>query len=124
MSIYQVFYGQILLMILQARSYCIYCLGWTYGLPLRLISPHPFKLEPMLVSNYREELFLSLLSARQLAVETIQEAQRKHKAYYDCKTKADRFWLGEWILIKFPHEESGKQQSFLGLGMALTESCN
>ena len=55
----------------------------------------PSKLDPILVSDYREELFLSLSSARQLAVETIQEAQRKYKAYYDRKAKADRFRLGE-----------------------------
>ena len=69
----------------------------------------PSKLDPILVSDYREESFLSLSSARQLAVETIQGVQRKYKAYYDRKAKADRFRLGEWILIKFPHEESGKQ---------------
>ena len=70
----------------------------------------PTEWSPISVTDYREELFLSLSSARQLAVETIQEAQRKYKAYYDQKAKADRFRLGEWILIKFPHEESGKQR--------------
>ena len=69
----------------------------------------PTEWSPISVTDYREELFLSLSSARQLVVETIQEAQRKYKVYYDQKAKADRFRLGEWIL-KFPHEESGKQR--------------
>ena len=55
----------------------------------------PTILEPIIVSDYREELFLSLSSsARQLAVEIIQKAQRKYKVYYDRKAKADRFKLG------------------------------
>ena len=70
----------------------------------------PTECSPISVTDYREELFLSLSSARQLAVEIIQEAQRKYMAYYDHKAKADRFRLGEWILIKLPHEESGKQR--------------
>ena len=70
----------------------------------------PSELNPISVTDYREELFISLSSARQLAVESIQESQRKYKEYYDRKTKADRFRLGEWVLIKFPHEESGKQR--------------
>ena len=43
------------------------------------------------VTDYREELFLSLSSARQPAKETIQVAQGKYKAHFDQKAKADRF---------------------------------
>ena len=53
---------------------------------------------------------LSLSSAQQLANETIQEAQRKYKAQFDRKAQPDRFRIGEWVLIKFPHEESGKNR--------------
>ena len=57
----------------------------------------PSEWHPISVTDYREELFLSLSSARQLVVETIQEAQKKYKAYFDQKAKADRFGLGEWV---------------------------
>ena len=53
---------------------------------------------------------LSLASARQLANETIHKAQKKYKAQFDYKAKPDRFRVGEWVLIKFPHEESGKNR--------------
>jgi len=69
----------------------------------------PSTWNPISVTDYRE-LFLSLSSVRQLAVDTIQEAQKKYKAYFDCKTTAERFRLGEWVLIKFAQEESGKQR--------------
>ena len=62
------------------------------------------------ITDYREELILSLASARQLANETIQEAQRKYKAQFDRKVKPDRFRAGEWVLIMFPHEELGKNR--------------
>ena len=49
---------------------------------------------------------LSLPLACQLAIETIQQAQRKYKIQFDRKAQAYRFRVGEWVRIKFPHEES------------------
>ena len=34
----------------------------------------------------------------------------KYKVQYDHKAKPDRYRIGEWVLIKFPSEESGKQR--------------
>ena len=70
----------------------------------------PSNWNPTNVVDYREELMLSLSSARQLANETIQETQRKYKAQFDRKALPDRFQVGEWVLIRFPHEESGKNR--------------
>ena len=70
----------------------------------------PSNWNPTNVVDYREELMLSLSSAKQLANETIQEAQRKYKAQFDRKALPDRFQVGEWVLIRFPHEESGKNR--------------
>jgi len=50
----------------------------------------------------------SLPLARSLAAETIQKAQGNYKMQYDHKANRN----GEWVLIKFPHEESGKQRKF------------
>ena len=79
----------------------------------------PSNWNPTNVVDYREELMLSLSSARQLANETIQKAQRKYKAQFDSKALPDKFRVGEWVLIRFPHEESG---SYPGHGMAHVES--
>lgn len=46
-----------------------------------LLPPH--ELEPTDVTEYREELVLSLSAARRLAVEAIPSAQSKYKAAYD-----------------------------------------
>ena len=38
------------------------------------------------------------------------KAQMKYKMQYDHKAKPDQYRIGEWVLIKFPSEESGKQR--------------
>ena len=63
-----------------------------------LLPTHP--LEPTDISNYREELMLSLSSAR----------QRKYKTQYDRKATQHKYQIGDWVLVRFPNEESGKQR--------------
>ncbi|KAL5481633.1 hypothetical protein EMCRGX_G021832 [Ephydatia muelleri] len=65
-------------------------------------------LTPSSVSDYREELLLSLSSARKLACDAIQKAQCRYKKGYDKHARPTTHKIGDWILIKFPHEESGK----------------
>ena len=65
---------------------------------------------PTDVTDYREELMLSLSSARDLASKNIVKAQEKYKHYYDLKVRQRDFKMGEWVLIKFPQEESGRQR--------------
>ena len=66
--------------------------------------------DPTDVDDYREELILSLSSARELAVTNIRAAQRRYKEQYDRKSKPAAYKLGDWVLVRFPHEESGKQR--------------
>ena len=73
-----------------------------------LLPPEP--LEPAEVSDYRQELVLSLSSARTLAANSIKKAQRRYKAQYDKKTRPVHHRVGDWVLVRFPHEESGKQR--------------
>ena len=70
----------------------------------------PSNWDPTSIADYREELMLSLSSAWQLANKVIQQAQRKYKAQFDRKAHLGRFQIGEWVLIKFPHKESGKNR--------------
>lgn len=84
---------------------------YNYGLDCR--SPteaalHPPNLiEPTNVSDYRQELVLSLAMARKLAAESIQKAQGKYKAQYDKKAKPADYRVGDWVMVHFPQEESG-----------------
>ncbi len=67
----------------------------------------PNDCNPALVEDYREELILNLAHARTLAAETMGQAQQKYKACYDQHTRTPAYKVGEWILIRFPQEESG-----------------
>ena len=60
------------------------------------------------VADYREELVLTLSTARQTALETIGKAQKRYKAQYDRHTDNYQFKIGDWILIRFPSEETGR----------------
>ena len=62
------------------------------------------------ISDYREELILSLSSARELAVSSIKAAQQRYKQQYDRKSRSVTFKLGHWVLVRFPQEETGKQR--------------
>ena len=68
----------------------------------------PTEIEPRDVRTCREELTISLSSARELAAQSIRQAQQKYKASYDQGATATDYRVGDWILIKFPSEESGK----------------
>ena len=69
-----------------------------------LLPPTP--MEPVDVSDYREELIVALSNARDLASEAIQAAQQKYKKNYDRKTAVREYRIGDWVLICFPQEET------------------
>ena len=70
-----------------------------------LLPPH--ELEATDVSDYREQVILSLSTARQLAAVSIRTAQEKYKDRSSCV--AD-YKLGDWVLVKFPHDETGRMR--------------
>ena len=72
-----------------------------------LLPTHP--LEPTDISDYQEELMLSLSAARDLAAKSIRQAQLKYKTQYDRKATQHKYRIGDWVLVRFPNEESGKQ---------------
>jgi len=71
-----------------------------------LLPPEPLAMTD--VGDYREQLILSLSSARELAVTNIQAAQRRYKKYHDRTANQREYKLGDWVLVRFPHEESGR----------------
>ena len=62
------------------------------------------------VEDYWEQLVLSLSSARELASKSIAQVQARYKSQYDKKTVASDYRVGDWVLVKFPHEETGKHR--------------
>ena len=62
------------------------------------------------VADYREELVLSISTARALAAKSTLKAQEHQKTGYDKRAKPSRLRLGEWVLIYFPQDETGKQR--------------
>ena len=67
-------------------------------------------IEPADLSDYREQLIVSLSSARELAASNIRATQKKYKRQYDKKSRPVPLKLGDWVLVRFPQEESGKQR--------------
>ena len=59
-------------------------------------------------TNVQDELVLTLSSARQTALETIRKSQQRYKAQYDHKTDGYKYRVGDWVLIRFPGEETGR----------------
>ena len=94
-------------MSLQARSLCFCCLGLTAGHPPRLRF-YLYGIDPMNVSDYRQELMLSLSSARETVAKCIRQAQKKYKSQHDTKLVIVNYELGDWVFVKFPHEETGR----------------
>jgi len=62
------------------------------------------------ISDYREELKLSLSTARKEACCAIRKAQKRYKAKYDERAHDVKLKIGDWVLIYFPAEDSGKQR--------------
>ena len=69
----------------------------------------PSSVHPADVNDYREELMLSLSSAREIAAASIQKAQERYKKSYDQNINCGDtpFRVGEWVLVRFPQDETG-----------------
>ena len=89
-------------MTLSARSHPFCCLDGTVNLQVRLPCYH----QPMIVADYRQELIESLSTARQTALQSICRSQKKYKKQYDRKSDSYKYQVGEWVLIRYPSEET------------------
>ena len=79
-------------------------------------------MDPTDLNEYRQRLIKVLTQARELAVQQIQAAQQKYKKQYDRYTSTEEYREGDWILIRFPSDESGKQRRQVVQAMAWTLS--
>ena len=82
-----------------------------YGFDCRTPALLPAKpLRPTNVSNYREQMMLSLSSARNLANEVNRGSQKKYKAQYDKSARDPKLMIGDWVLVYFAQDETGKNR--------------
>ena len=73
-----------------------------------LLPPSP--IEPSTVEAYREELILNLTSARELAAKSLQVSQARSKERHDRSVRVRKYQKGDWVLVKFPSEETGRNR--------------
>ena len=84
--------------------------GYDCRTPTEAMWLPPEQLHDIDVTDYRQQLMCSLSSARELAANCVQQAQKRYKTQYDKGLKPVTYQLGDWVLVKFPHEESGKHR--------------
>ncbi len=60
------------------------------------------------MEDYREQVVLTLQSARDLAVRTIKKAHDRYKHHYDTGARCTSFKIGDWVFVRFPQEETGR----------------
>ena len=68
----------------------------------------PKSLRATEISDYREELVTTLSSARALALKFNQKSQRQYKHQQDKEATTPKFSIGDWVLVYFPQDETGK----------------
>ena len=85
-----------------------------FGRDLRSPSEAAFlptqEIESADVTDYRLELATSLKQARELAAVSIQQAQQRYKKYYDRKSKPSILRKSDWVMIRFPQNETGARR--------------
>lgn len=82
--------------------------GWDCKSPTVAALLPPSTAQPTVIEDYREELLLSLSSARRTALEAIRKAQGRYKKIYDRRADSYTYQVGQWVLIRFPSDETGR----------------
>ena len=85
-------------------------IGWDLRSPTEAAFVKPTNLSPSTEEDYQEEVTFSLTSARQLAVQSVEKAQQRNKKYYNRHAKSVECRVGDWIFIRFPAEETGRNR--------------
>ena len=89
-------------------SFLLY--GWDCKYPAEAAFLPEAQVDSTALNEYRQQLIKVLKQARELAAQQIQAAQRKYKKQHDRNTSTEKYKEGDWILIRFPHDEVGKQR--------------
>eukprot|EP00731_Ephydatia_muelleri_P015595 Em0009g19a len=70
----------------------------------------PREVQTTNVEDYREELVLCLSTARKHACDALKKAQQRYKQQYDKHCHPVQYKVGDWIMVRFPQDESGKSR--------------
>ena len=70
----------------------------------------PREVQTTNVEDYREELVLCLSTARKHACDALKKAQQRYKQQYDKHCHPAQYKVGDWIMVRFPQDESGKSR--------------
>jgi len=62
------------------------------------------------ITDYREQMVLSLSSAWKLVMKSNQNAQKQYKLQYDKIAATSKLKIGGWVLVYFPQDETGKMR--------------
>ena len=73
-----------------------------------LLLPSDATIRDLDLADYREQVVLTLQSARDLAVRAIKKAQDRYKRHYDTGARCTSFKIGDWVFVRFPQEETGR----------------
>ena len=85
----------------ETPSFLLY--GWNCRSPTEAAFVPPEDLTPMSVTDYRKEIMLNLSLARKSALE-------RYKTQYNRNSTNYQYRVGDWVLIRFPSDETGKQR--------------
>ena len=84
---------------LEKPSFLLFGVDLRSPIEAALLPPHD--LEGANLSDFREELMLSLSSACEHAVSSVREAQKRYKKQYDKKSRTVPLRCGDWALVCF-----------------------
>ena len=84
-----------------------------------LLPPKPLRTTE--ISDYREEMVMTLSSARALALKSNQKSQRQYKQQYDKKATTPKFRVGDWVLVYFHKMRLENVGNYLSHGMVHIE---
>ena len=62
------------------------------------------------LSDYRQEMIVSLATARVDAAESIRKAQKHYKKQHDKQAHQVKLKLGDWVLVYFPKDDTGRNR--------------
>ena len=86
-------------------SFLLFGINCRYPTQAALLPPNPVTL--VTIEDYQEELVLMFWVAHRRAVTAIHKAQNCFKENYDQRSQDSTLRVGDWVLVKFPQEESG-----------------
>ena len=62
------------------------------------------------LDDYKTELSINLKKARELALQSVKEAQEKQKEQYDRQSRTQVYHIGDRVMVFMPSDVTGKDR--------------